>query len=398
MKAIIDRDECTGCEECVEVCPHGAIEMEDDVAVVGDGCDLCGMCVDECPVEAITMPKKEVAEEAVFSDYRGVWIFCEQVAGEIARVGFELLGAGRSLADKLGQNLTAVLLGHGLKDKAQRLFAFGADEVIYVDHPALSHFNDESYSKVLINLIKERKPNIILAGASSIGRSFIPRVAAGVQTGLTADCTELDIGDEDRLLYQTRPAFGGSVMATILCPHTRPQMATVRPMVMKPLAPGESRQGRVEVVAPEGAWLESRVEVVEVVRDTRETANLAEAEVVVTGGRGLGTPDKFEMLEELASLLGGAVGASRAAVDAGWMPYARQVGQTGKTVSPKLYIALGVSGAIQHLVGMQSSDNILAINKDPDAPIFDVATIGVVEDLFDVVPALIKKIKAEKRG
>jgi electron transfer flavoprotein alpha subunit len=267
--------------------------------------------------------------------------------------------------------------------------------VYLAEHPTLVPFNDESYAKVLTELIKEKKPEILLAGATAMGRSFIPRVAVAVATGLTADCTGLDIGD-DGLLYQTRPAFGGNVMATILCPRRRPQMATVRPMVMKKPDFDKERRGVVEPFAPSPKAVTSRVKVLETVTQDQETVRITEADVVITGGRGLQKAENFKILEEVALLLNGAVGATRSVVDEGWMPYSHQVGQTGKTVSPKLYLACGVSGAIQHVVGMQGSEIIVAVNKDPSAPIFDVVNYGVVADLFEFLPAFVKQIKEQR--
>jgi electron transfer flavoprotein alpha subunit len=307
-----------------------------------------------------------------------------------------LLSVGRDLADKLEVELAAVLMGDQLQEFAKQLIGYGADRVYLAEDPALDPFNDESHSKVLTEMIQQKKPEILLAGATAMGRSFIPRVAVAVETGLTADCTGLDIGD-DGLLYQTRPAFGGNVMATILCPNRRPQMATVRPMVMKKRVFDEQRQGVVEPFTPGQEAITSRVKVLETVIQEQETARLAEADVVVTGGRGLQKAENFDVIEELALLLDGAVGATRSVVDEGWKAYSHQVGQTGKTVSPKLYMACGVSGAIQHVVGMQGSEIIVAVNRDPEAPIFDIVNYGVVADLFEFLPAFVKKIK-EKRG
>ena len=396
MKAIIDKEKCTACGECVEVCPVEAIEIVDEMAQVDDSCNLCGLCVDSCDYDAIEMPESDALETEDLDSYKGVWVVAEHHNGKVHSVSLELLGAGRNLADKLGVELAAILIGDQLQDTAQELIGYGADRVYLAAHPALEPFNDESHAQVLTELIRQEKPEILLAGATAMGRSFIPRVAVSVETGLTADCTALDIG-EDGLLYQTRPAFGGNVMATILCPNRRPQMATVRPMVMKKPAFEDQRQGVVEAFTPSEEAIASRVKVLDTVTVEQETARLAEADVVVTGGRGLQRPENFELIEELALLLDGAVGASRSVVDEGWKDHSHQVGQTGKTVSPKLYLACGVSGAIQHVVGMQGSEIIVAVNKDPDAPIFDIVNYGVVADLFEFLPAFVKKIK-EKRG
>lgn len=396
MKARIDKEKCIACGECVEVCPVEAIDIVDEVAQVDNSCTLCGLCVESCEYEAITMPEVDAPETEDLESYRGVWIVAEHLNGEVHSVSYELLGVGRTLADKLGVELAAILIGDQLQDAAQQLIGYGADRVHLVEHPALTPFNDESHSKVLTELIRQKKPEILLGGATAMGRSFIPRVAVAVETGLTADCTGLDIG-EDGLLYQTRPAFGGNVMATILCPNRRPQMATVRPMVMKKPVFDEQRQGEVEPFTPSQEAVTSRVTVVDTVIQEQETARLAEADVVVTGGRGLQKAENFDVIEDLALLLDGAVGATRSVVDEGWKAYSHQVGQTGKTVSPKLYLACGVSGAIQHVVGMQGSEIIVAVNKDPEAPIFDIVNYGVVADLFEFLPAFVKKIK-EKRG
>jgi len=396
MDLKIDVELCTGCGTCVDSCPFGAIEIRDDIAFVDEKCNLCGACVDACDFDAISMP--EVKKAGVRDlGYSGVWVFTEQRNGEIAGVVLELLGEGKKLADKLGVELSAVLLGDNVEEQANELIFYGADRVYIVDAPILKHFNDEAYGKVLADLINEYKPEIVLAGATAIGRSFIPKVSVGLETGLTADCTGLEIDTEKRILLQTRPAFGGNIMATIVCPNARPQMATVRHKVMKKALYDPNRKGEVITKSIDGHGMNLRTSVLEVVKEISEMANIAEADIIVTGGRGIQDSKNFRLIEELAKTLGGAVGASRATVDAGWIPYSHQVGQTGKTVCPKLYIACGISGAVQHLVGMQSSDVIVAINIDKDAPIFEVATYGIVGDLFEVVPAIIKKFE-EMRG
>ncbi len=396
MRIVVRSELCTGCETCVSSCPYTAIVMKEGRAFITEYCQLCRACLSVCPEGAII----EVTEESEgtpqidISSYRGVWVFAEQRNGKLSPVAFELLGAGRRLADTLGVELSAVLFGAS-SDEAEELIKYGADRVYLADDPQLQKFNDEPYARLLASLINTHKPEIVLAGATPVGRSFFPRVAAQLRAGLTADCTGFDIEPETRNLLQTRPAFGGNIMATIITPSSRPQMATVRPRVMKRLEPDNSRKGEIVHIKPQN--LSTRTRVIDSVKEVSElSVNLQEAEVIVAGGRGLGDAKGFKLLEELAHLLGGVVGASRAAVDAGWISYSHQVGQTGKTVCPKLYIACGISGAVQHLVGMQSSDIIVAINKNPEAPIFNVADYGIVGDLYEIVPLLIKKIKELK--
>jgi len=397
MSVIVNREKCTGCETCLESCPFDAIVMKDGKAVINEYCNACMTCLSGCPEGAIFEIKEEgLSEEKKkkLETYKDVLVFAEQRDGKVSSVALELLGIGRQLADELDAKLIAVLLGAG-EPEAQELIKWGADKVLLSSDPALEQFNDDTYSEVLSRVINEYKPSIVLAGATPIGRSFIPRVAAKLRTGLTADCTSLQIDKDTKNLLQVRPAFGGNIMATILCPDYRPQMATVRPRVMKKGEYTEARTG--EIVNIGSADVPSRTRVLEFVKEVSEVSvNLHEADIIVAGGRGVAGENGIKILEELAEALGGAVGASRAAVDEGWVPYSHQVGQTGKTVNPKLYIACGVSGAVQHLVGMQSSDIIIAINKNPEAPIFNVATFGIVGDLFEIVPMLTKKVKEIK--
>ncbi len=390
-KLIISADKCVGCTKCVKQCPFAALEMDGKLAVVNDSCTFCGSCVDVCPTKAIILNRAE-QKGVDLSAYAGVWVFGEQKNGKIQSVVLELINEGRKLADSLDEKLSVVVLGNDMDAACQELLEYSVDYVLQIDAPELADYAAEPYAKVLSDIVSKRKPSIILAGATSIGRSFLARVAVEVKAGLTADCTGLEICE--KMLHQTRPAFGGNIMATILTPNHRPQMATVRHKVFKEATKNGGCGGKIEKIAvDDNKLLTSRTKRIEFITDNETTINIAEADIIVSGGRGMGKPENFALLEELANALGGAVGASRAAVDSGWIPYSHQVGQTGKTVGPKLYIACGISGAIQHMVGMNSSDTIIAINKDPDAPIFEIASFGIVGDVFEVVPELIKAIK-----
>ncbi|HTZ17823.1 MAG TPA: FAD-binding protein [Dissulfurispiraceae bacterium] len=396
MRIVIRTEKCSGCGECAASCPFTAIEIKDDKACINEYCNFCSACLGVCPEGAIVEVQDEgdANEVADLSSYKGVWTFAEQREGKLASVALELLGSGRKLADERKTELCAVLFGAG-NHEAQELIKWGADKVYHAANPSLDRFNDEPYSQLLINLVRQYKPEIVLAGATAIGRSFVPRVAGKLKTGLTADCTALEIDGDSGNLLQIRPAFGGNIMATILCPNYRPQIATVRPRVMKRGLYEPDRKGEIIAVSTDG--ISSRTKVLEVVQENSECmVNLQDAEIIVSGGRGLGNDKGFALIRELAELLGGAVGASRGAVDEGWIPYRHQVGQTGKTVCPKIYIACGISGAVQHLVGMQSSDIIIAINKNPDAPIFNVATYGIAGDVYEVLPMMIKKLREAK--
>lgn len=404
-------EKCTGCTLCVRACPFDAIRMmdlprlssTDDISLKkGRGkavidfnkCTLCGACIDPCKFKAILLEKEtKEAPTAHLKEYKGIWVFIEQKKGKVQSVSYELLGKARELAGKLSTQVSGVLIGNDLDDQLDELIWHGADNIYLVEAPELANFQDESYANVMIQLVRKYKPEIVLCGATSIGRSLISRVAITVNAGLTADCTGLDIDPQRKILLQTRPAFGGNIMATIISPNYRPQMATVRHKVMPIMPADKSRKGKVIREKFDASVYTSRAKLIEIVDEIETLVNLSEADIIVSGGRGMGGPENFKILEELAHVLGGAVGASRAAVDSGWIPYSHQVGQTGRTVAPKLYIACGISGQIQHLVGMQSSKVILAINKDPDAPIFKVATYGIVGNIFEVIPALTKKFK-----
>lgn len=388
----INKDECTGCAACVDVCPFGALSMVDDIAEVDETCTACGACLDVCPAEALSLPERPAAAAEALEAYEGVWVWVEQFQGEAASISWEMVGQGRRLADQRATTLTACVLGQNVEHIAKQAIAYGADRVFWVDDPSLAVYRTHPYATTLVGLVREYKPEVFLLGASSRGRDLAGSVATELYTGLTADCTGLDIDQETNLLRQTRPAFGGNIMATIICPNYRPQMATVRHRVFEMPAPDETRQGQIVSIQPAMGEDEIAAKVVDFITEQGEV-NLADAKIIVSGGRGVGGPEGFGPVRALAEVLGGALGASRAAVDAGWIPYAHQVGQTGRTVRPDLYIACGISGAVQHLAGMNTAKVIVAINKDPEAPIFSVASYGIVGDLFQVVPALTEQFR-----
>ena len=395
MSIFVDLEKCIGCSLCVSACSQSAIEIVDKKATIDlQRCNLCAACVEACKkYQAITITREAGPFGRKIDDYKNVAVFIEQREGEIAGVSFEMLGEGRKLADGLGEKLVAVLLGFEMQKKADELVKFGADRVVYYNSEKLETFQDDPYAEIVAEFIDREKPSIFLAGATAMGRSFIPKVASRVRGGCTADCTKLEIDKEKRLLLGTRPAFGGNLMATIICPNHRPQIATVRHKVMKPAIKNDHAVGEVVVRNVDESLLLIRTKILDVVKDVESTVNITEADIIVSGGRGMQKPENLSLLKELAEALGGAVGASRAAVDAGWIPYSHQVGQTGKTVCPKLYIACGISGSVQHMAGMQSSDFIIAINKDPNADIFQTANLGIVGDALEIVPALTKAFK-----
>lgn len=326
-------------------------------------------------------------------EYKGVWVFIEVVDQNIAGVSLELLGAGRKLADKLNVPLAGALIGHQVKDLSNQLFAYGADEVYVVDEPILENYRTEPYMEAIMLLANKYKPEIFLYGATPNGKDLASAVATDLATGLTADTTMLDVDVEKRLLEASRPAFGGNIMATILCKKRRPQMATVRPKVMKALEPDNSRTGTLFEESLDLKEENMRTKVLEIIRDVKKTQSLVDAHVVVAGGKGMGDLANFNRLYELADLIGATVGGTRDVVEAGWLPHELQIGQTGETITPKIYFAFGISGAIQHAVGCKNSEYIIAVNKDPHAPIFDIATYGIVGDVNDYLPMLIEEFK-----
>jgi len=392
----VDKEKCTGCSMCVQVCPFNAAKMVNKKAEIGDNCTLCGACEKACPVQAITIERRKATTPEELAKHKGVWVIVEHSDGELRRVVLELLTEGRKLADKLNEELAAVLVGNKVSGLTKTLTEYGADKVYLVEHELLDKYTSDGYVHALVGAISKYQPSIVLIGATPKGRELAPRVAARLQVGLTADCTGLDIDEKGQLL-QIRPAFGGNIMATILSPFTRPQMATVRPNVMKVGERDPSRIAHIEKVGVNISPRTIRTKTLQSVKEISGAIKIEETNVVVSAGRGIGLRDNLKVTEELATVLNGAVGGSRAIVDVGYLPHHQQVGQSGKTVSPRLYIAMGISGAIQHLIGMQSSDFIIAINSDPEAPIFKVADIGIVGDLFKIVPVLTEELRAIKK-
>ncbi|KKN00449.1 hypothetical protein LCGC14_1137680 [marine sediment metagenome] len=398
MSININDELCTGCASCLESCPYGAIELAEDVAKILPNCTLCSACVEVCSMEAISIERGEQSGKKIdLSAYNGIWVIAEHYKKKIHPVAFQLLGKGRELSDLLRVNLTLVILGADFDDKLGELKQYGMDEIIYVKSPLLKDYYSDFYVKAITELVLDNKPEIILIGATPTGRDFAPRVAKKLNAGLTADCTGLDINLVTRNLLQTRPTFGGNIMATIITPSSRPQMATVRPGIFKRIHQ-ENPNVIFNTVNYEFTHEDSVSKIVKVINKEKTHVNLDKAEIIVAGGRGVGSKEGFKIIEALAETLGAELAGSRITVELDWLDAERQVGQTGKTVSPKLYIACGISGAIQHVVGMQNAEIIVAINKDPNASIFNIAHYGIIGDLHEVIPVLIEelnKIKTE---
>lgn len=396
MTVWIEIDLCNGCKLCIKACPYGAVELEDGKAHILERCTSCGACIEVCKQEAV---QTDAQPRAIpdFSDRKGVWVFAEQRGGELNRVTLELLGKAQDLAGTLKEEVSALLLGDEVSGLSESLVRYGANKVYLAEHPILRDYRTTPYTDVIEELVNQFRPNIFLMGATHIGRDLAPRVSRRVGVGLTADCTELSIEPEEGILLQTRPAFGGNVMATIANRYSRPQMATVRPGVMGATERPDNK-GEIIRHGPSLSEGGAGTKVLEVVKEERKGVDLSQAKVIVAGGRGVGDASGFKVLEDLAAVVGGEVAGTRVAVEEGWVPVDRQIGQTGLSVRPDLYIACGISGAIQHRAGMINSRYVIAINKDPRAPIFQVADWGIVGDLHEVIPEMKEQLKTGGRG
>lgn len=386
----VDQAKCDRCGACADACPFGAVSISQSGVTFGDACRLCRLCLKRCPRQAISLVATgETAPQSDLAAWSGVLVFAEQREGAVQPVTYELIGKAQQLAGVVGQAVSVVIAGHDILPAAQELRHYGPARVLVYDHPGLRHFRAELYTSVLADAVKRVSPNAILIGATAVGRSLAPRVATRLRTGLTADCTVLDMRPNGDLV-QTRPAFGGNVMATILTPRRRPQMATVRYKVMEAAPRLAEPGGELVRCAVPAEWRE-RSRVLEVIRQA-QTASIAEADVIIAAGRGVKTRRDMELIERLAGALGGVIGCTRPLVEQGWLPNNRQIGLSGRTVRPRLYIAAGISGAIQHIAGMRASGVVFAINQDRNAPIFDVAHYALVGDLYRIVPELTRLI------
>ncbi len=391
---LVDKTKCVGCKKCAGVCPFGCITFFNDYPVIAEDCRLCQQCIKACAFNALSLSGGKLCDVGL-DVFSGVMVFAEQRDGKILDVAFELLGKARELATALGEEVFAVLCGHNMQDAAKELVAYGADKVYVFDDERLAVYRGDPYTHVITELVNEVRPSIFLVGATSVGRILAPRITTRMRTGLTADCTYLEVDPKTKLLLQTRPAFGGNIMATIKCETRRPQMSTVRPKVIEMPSRDDKRNGEIiQMDVPE--VLLDRVKLLGRVCEGCDV-DISEADIIVVGGRGVERKEGFAMLSELANLLGGMVGSTRPPVDEGWISYAHQIGLSGKTVRPKLYIACGVSGSVQHMAGMETSDYIIAINKDPEAPIFKISDLGIVGDLYSIIPELIETLKKQKK-
>ena len=391
----INHDRCTRCKICIGNCPFGALSIVDGFLEVSSACTLCGACVNVCPFEALHIERKQIDAEEL-RKYKGVFVWAELENGKPRKVVLELLGKGRELADQLGQELSAVIIAAETNFDPADLGNYGADRVILCQHKFLDTYSTEGYTQALSAVIASEMPSVVLYGATPHGRDLAPRVAARLRLGLTADCTRLSI-DDDGQLVQTRPAFGGNIMASIITPHTRPQTATVRPNVFPALEPDPSRLAEVVEFPLTMSRAAIRTRLVQSENlDADGQVGIADARIIVSGGRGMGKAANLEMLKTLADQLGGTTAGSRIIVEQGWIPHTHQVGQSGTTVGPQLYIAAGISGAVQHLVGMSASKTVIAINKDPEAPILNVADLGIVGDALEIIPILNQMIEDDR--
>ena len=391
IKLVLEK--CIACKLCEKACLFGGIRIENKIPVLTDFCTGCGACVEVCKTGAIESTGEKSGPVHDIEAYKDVFVIAEQREGSLQPVTLELLGKARELADIRGTDVSAILLGAAVENLSDQLIQYGADRVFVSEAEFLKYYRTIPYERIISGIIEEYKPEVVLVGATTFGRDLAPRIANRFRTGLTADCTGLEMSD-DGLLLQTRPAFGGNIMATITTPGHRPQMATVRSGVMSAVSFSGKKGEKIKIQAVESEK-DKRVEILNQIKKEKKGVLLEKAEVIVSGGRGIGDPKNFKMLEELAALFSGQIGASRAVVDMGWIDHDHQVGQTGKTVKPRIYIACGISGAVQHLAGMQSSDLIIAINKDPHAPILQMAHFGLVGDMHRIIPELISQLKGK---